>query len=478
MRKILLVFCLILFTSKLFAQSYAQYNTGTLYDSFENPSQKSFTPDTSRYYAFNFLVPNFNLNFSLTGDAQQTLKNRYINNNYTNSALDIGPGTKYNNVIANANVYSIMFKVFGSFDGNTELGFFTDTKLDGRGAFTDESIALLNGSTNFPANSYTNIFNSRYSYQMYNEFGFTYREQVTKQLAFGFRIASVSGMSAENINIQHSSITFDKAADTAALRLQGTDRKAGFSKLPFSNPGLDVSIGTTYRTHDAWIIQFNLKNLGFIHWNKDAETYDFNSETGIDDLTSSQRESNVYNAASDGVTQQGTRIEKAFNTPLDGTFEGSISKSFLLSDDETNLRYAPTLIASKELFYNGFTAALVSPIQYQNYSLALVTSYTNQNLFKVGSQFMIKSYNGEFFIGTNDEAQTIGLLETGLKDKSQAMKGGSFTGTDITFGFSIKFGPVIEHPMNASTIPMGEKGFLGKLWDKLFKPSDEKAASE
>jgi len=32
--------------------------------------------------------------------------------------------------------------------------------------------------------------------------------------------------------------------------------------------------------------------------------------------------------------------------------------------------------------------------------------------------------------------------------------------------------------MNASTIPMGEKGFLGKIWDKLFKPSDEKAASE
>jgi hypothetical protein len=38
---------------------------------------------------------------------------------------------------------------------------------------------------------------------------------------------------------------------------------------------------------------------------------------------------------------------------------------------------------------------------------------------------------------------------------------------------------VIEHPMNASHIPMGEeKGFLGRLWDKLFKPSDDKAMSE
>jgi len=477
MRKILLVFCLLLFTSKLFAQGYAQYNTGTLYDSFENPSQKSFTPDTSKYYAFNFLVPNFNVNVNLTGDAQQTLKNRYINNGYTNSALQIGLGNKYNYVTANANIYSIMFKVFGDFDGNTELGFFTDTKMDGRGAFTDESIALLNGSADFPGNSYSNIFNSHYSYQLYNEVGVTYREQVTKQFAIGFRIASVSGMSAQNVKIDHSSITFDKATDTAALRLQGTEERAGFSKLPFSNPGLDISIGTTYRTHDAFIIQSNLKNLGFIHWNKDAETYDFDGETGIYDLTSSERESNVYNAVSNGITN-GKRIEKSYNTPLDGTYEESISKSFLISDEETNLRYAPTLIASKELFYSDFTAVLVNPIQYNNYSLSLITSYDSQDHFKIGSQFMIKSYNGEFFIGSNAEPQSIGLLETGLKDKRQAMKGGAFTGEDVTFGFSLKFGPVIEHPMNASTIPMGEKGFLGKIWDKLFKPSDEKAASE
>ncbi|WP_461453185.1 DUF5723 family protein [Mucilaginibacter sp.] len=478
MKKILLVLTLLLFASKLFAQEYGQYNTGTLFDSFENPSQKSFTPDTSRYYAFNFLVPNFNVNVSVTGDAQQTLKNRYINNYYTNSALQIGAGNKYNYATVNANAYSIMFKVFGSFDGNTELGFFTDTKLDGRGAFTDESIALLNGSENFPLNSYNNVFNSRYNYQLYNEFGITYREQVTKQLAFGFRIASVSGMSTENVKIDQSSITFNKAADTAALRLQGTDRKAGFSKLPFSNPGLDVSIGTTYRTTDAFIIQTNLKNLGFIHWNKEAEEYDFNSETGIYNLSSPDRETYVLDAANDGVTQQGKGIKKSYNTPLDGTFEASISKSFLVSDEFTNVRYAPSLIASKELFYNGFIVAMVNPIQYNNYSVSLVTSYSNQNLFKIGGQFMIKSQNGEFFIGSDALSQSIGLLQTGLKDKSQAMKSGEFLGTDISFGFSIKFGPVIEHPMNASHIPMGEKGFLGRMWDKLFKPNDDKALSD
>jgi hypothetical protein len=36
-------------------------------------------------------------------------------------------------------------------------------------------------------------------------------------------------------------------------------------------------------------------------------------------------------------------------------------------------------------------------------------------------------------------------------------------------GFSLKFGPVVEHPMNASSIPTGEKGFLGRLWGRWFK---------
>lgn len=476
MRKLLFVLFFILFSSRLFAQELSQYNTGTLYDSFENPSQKSFTPDTSRTYAFNFFVPNFDVNFTLTGDAQQTLKNRYINNNYNNSALQIGSGNRFNYVHVNANAYSIMFKAFTSFDGNVEIGFFADTKLDGRGAFTDESIALLNGSANFPNNSYSNIFNSHYSYQLYNEAGATYREQITKQLAFGIKVGLVSGMSTQNVHINQSSITFNKAADSATLRLQGTEQKAGFSYLPFSNPGIDVSIGTTYVTPDAFIIQTNLKNLGFIHWNKFAEVNNFSGETEIADLTSPQRETNVYDAVNDEVTR-GEVVKGSYNTPLDGRFELSGSKSFLISDEETDLRYAPTLILSKELFYSGFTAALVSPIRYQKYSFTLVTSYDDK-LFKVGTQLMIKSYNGEFFIGTDQLPQTMGSIQTALKKQSQINKTGAFAGSDISIGFSMKFGPVTEHPMNASYVPMGEKGFLGRLWDKLFKKSDDKALED
>jgi hypothetical protein len=313
---------------------------------------------------------------------------------------------------------------------------------------------------------------------LYNEAGFTYREQVTKQLALGFKVGVVSGMSTENVNITKSSITFDKAADTAGLRLQGTEQKAGFSKLPLSNPGLDFSMGTTYRTQDAFIIQTNLKDLGFIHWNKYAEKDNFDSEIGIYDLTSPNRENVVLDAANDGVTSGGKQVKQSYNTPLDGTFELSASKSFLLADETTDLHYAPTLILSKELFYNGFTAALVSPIQYNNYSVSLVTSYDDRKIFRLGAQFMIKSKNGEFFIASDQLPQSIETANVAGKVRSDIDKNGSFTGTDVSIGFSLKFGPVIEHPMNASTIPMGEKGFFGRIWDKLFKKSDDKAMED
>src|ERR1700760_2527827 len=102
MKRILLVFCVLLAAEKGFSQQFSQYNTGTLYDSFENPSQKSFITDSSRRYASNFFVPNFNANFFLTGDAQSTLVSRAFGGKYDNSALQIGAG-KYNYANVSAN---------------------------------------------------------------------------------------------------------------------------------------------------------------------------------------------------------------------------------------------------------------------------------------------------------------------------------------------------------------------------------------
>lgn len=470
MKRSLLFFCCLLLTSKIFAQQFTQYNTGTLYDSFENPAQRSFIPDSSRQFASNFFFPNIDGNFYITGDAQHTLKDRYFNNMYDNQALKIGNGTSFNHVNANANAYWLMLKMFTSLDGKEEVGFFVESKALGRGIFTDESIALLNGSTNFPANSYTNVFNSKFTYQSYNEAGFSYREQVTRQFALGFKIASVSGMSYEDINIKQSSINFDAETGNGDLVLRGVNRKAGFSTRPFSNPGLSASIGTMYRTHDGFVIQANLKDFGFIHWNKNAEVYNFHGDTTIHNLTSAGREDNVYHAVSSSFTDAG-RILHAYNTPLDGTAEVSVNKSFWI-DDSRMFRYSPTLIASKELAYTGFTGAMVNPVQYKNYTLSLVTSYDDMRLFNFGGQFMIKSANAEFFIASNRLTQSLTILRAQLKSQHAINSSGNLTGSDFLIGFSLKFGNIIEHPMNASFIPMGDekKGFLGRIWDSIFNP--------
>src|ERR1700749_1584376 len=113
MKKILLLSCFILLAARGFSQQFSQYNTGTLYDSFENPSQRSFVPDTSKRYAFNFVIPNFNADFYLTGDVQSSLINRAFGGKYNNSAIEIG-NNKFNNININANAYALMFKIFGS----------------------------------------------------------------------------------------------------------------------------------------------------------------------------------------------------------------------------------------------------------------------------------------------------------------------------------------------------------------------------
>src|SRR5476649_672222 len=104
MKNFLLVGFFLSFAIKGFGQQFSQYNTGTLYDSFENPAQKIFIADTSNRYAFNFLFPNFNTNFYLTGDVQSAAKSRLFSSYYNTSALQVGKG-QYNHLNVNVNVY-------------------------------------------------------------------------------------------------------------------------------------------------------------------------------------------------------------------------------------------------------------------------------------------------------------------------------------------------------------------------------------
>jgi hypothetical protein len=478
MKKFLLICCCFFITVKSFGQQFSQYNTGTLYGSFENPSQRTFVPDTSREYAFNFFIPNFNTNFFVTGDAQTALKTRAFSSYYNTADLKTGMG-KYNHFAANANAYSIMFKVFASLSGNVELGFFTNTKSELRGVVTDESVALFNGFTNFPNNNYSNVFNDNYRLQVYNQIGFTYREQVTKRLSVGIKLSAVSGLYYKRMDITQSAISFDKPNDQATLSLQGTeydngstDGESTASKLgaSFRNPGAAVSIGASYTDESGFNWQGNIKDLGFIHWGSASTVANFSEDsTLVSGLSTPNREKNITDALSHITSIN--QVKKGFTTPTNGVIELSINRSYWLDYDD-RLKFSPTLIASKALFYPDFTAALVAPVQYHACSISLTTSYNDLKLLNFGAQFMLKKDNSEFFIGSDRLFPTASFISEATKGSTPQTQTptniGPFTGMDFFVGVSFKFGYLIESHMNESSIPDGSKGFLGRLWDKWF----------
>ena len=471
MKHILLIFCFSLIAATGFSQQFSLYNTGTLFDSFENPSQRTFIPDTSREYAFNFLIPNFDGNFFLTGNGQSTLMSRAFSSKYDNSALQIGNGA-LNRANINASVYSLMFKMFTSLNGYEEMGFFLETKSEGRGAFTDESIALFTGPSAFPNNIYDNVLNDHFYNQIYHDLGFTYREKLSNQVAVGFKVGFLMGIDYTKLDIYESHLTLDKVNGGANIALRGSysySKGPGtFDKQSFyptsRSPGLQFSAGMSYITDDHITFQGNLKDIGFIHWYNNSVVNNFDGAVGAFGLSGPNREKHIYNAVY-SLLKSGYQTT-SFNSATDGRVELSATKTYYVNDDNT-LKYLPTLIASKELLYDGFAGAMVNRFQYKAFNGSLIASYDNLNLFNIGLQFMYKPGNMEVFIGSDRLANTLSFA--GSANKTATYNNSSFTGADIYFGFALKFGAVIEHPLNANVIPDGNKGFLGRLWNRVFK---------
>lgn len=475
MKKILPIFCFLLITVKGFSQQFSQYNTGTLYDSFENPSQRAFVPDTSKTYAFNFLIPNFDANVLLTGNAQSTLVSRVFGKQFNNSALEVGSG-KLNYANANINAYTLMFRIFTSLNGDSELGFFTNTKSEGRGTITDETLALFSGPSAFPNSVYDNVLNDHFYNQVYSSIGLSYRERLSKQFAIGFKFGFLMGINYNKLNISESHLSVDNASDAMNVSARGSyivskgpGKFDSRSFLPtYRSPGAQISIGTSYKTDDGITFQGNLKDLGFIRWYNNSTTSNFNSTTtitGVSGLSPRKREDSIYNSVYKLLTA--APKNGSFTSYTNARFELSATRTYYLNDDNS-IKYSPTLIASKELLYNGFTGAMVNHFQYKNYHASVTASYDNRNLFNLGLQLMIQSHNAEFFIGSDRLVQSVGLA--GAINNSSSYTNSSYTGADIFMGFSMKFGPVIEHPLNASVIRTDDnKGFLARLWNRLFK---------
>lgn len=470
---------LFILTLPAFGQRFLQQNTGTLYDSFENPSQRAFIPDSSRYVAFNFFIPNGGSNLYVKGNAQGTIKSRLLGdkNPWYGANLRIGEGA-YNHLRTSTNEYLIMARFFGKLGSNTEYGFSVQARSDGYAAMTDETLALFDRvipASNFPENSYSNIFNDKVYHQAWTQVSFTYKEDISKYAGLGVKISALSGIEYTDLTINRSSLNIDRPAESFDLSLGGkyvTSFSSGeFEKRTiyprFTNPGAAITFGGWYVAPNGIKFQAHVKDLGFIHWKQEgARIFEFNSGRTVENAQDRNRETRTLTRVF--TILEGNPVQKSFVRPIDSRFEAMLSRPFYILND-ASLVYKPTLIAAKNFFDQRFDAALVNQLTYRNISGSLSARLDDNKVFAVGGQFMLKSPNVEFFLGSESLYQSYQTTKAVAGSQTSQQTNFGYSGASVYLGFSLKFGRLIESPMNASYIPMGERSFFGRLYNRFFE---------
>jgi hypothetical protein len=463
MKKILLsVLLLSTGASSAWAQRFSMYNTGTLYDSFENPSQAAFIADTTKNYALSFIT-NANIYTYLTGNAQTPIKSRIFLNQENNAAFSAGQN-QFNNAFVQTNVYLGMIKMFASLSGRVELGASYQIKTNARGYASDEAVDLINGGNNYTRLvGRDNVFNGNAFYEGFHQLSLTYREKVTRNFMLGVKLSTLLGIDYNRMVIDRSSVT---TSGTRAIPLvQGTyqatyvdGRYPKRDLLPsLSNPGLAIGIGATYIASGGIILQGNIKDLGFIRWGRRAATYRFDAFNSTPTNGSGQdilRETITQNA------QYG-----AFTKAIVGRAEFAAAKKFMLG----SVMYQPTAILSQQLYGQGAAFALVNQVGFGQFSASLSGIMNEDKKFDTGLQFMYKKPNFELFIGSEQLGNSFKLYSAYNDNSSAINSTRSHSGASIYFGFSFKIGKLIERWKNESYYPDGsEQGPIGKRWNDIF----------
>jgi hypothetical protein len=464
LRKYAIIFLLCFSFVRLDAQQFGLFNTKTMFDGFENPAQKTFLLDYSRKYSSNFFLPTFGVTGSNKGNNVfiRTLVNE---GKYNASGVDLN--TNHHNVLSvNSNVYLFTLKIFQSYKYQKEMGFSWQIKSEGRVDYTNETIALLDTYKRFEQSGLTTFdeaFNNKGLAQSYHQFSFSYRENYDKKLAIGAKISLLSGISYNKLSIEESDFSQIGVGEEIRIRLKGHYR-ANFLRgdelerkdlIPtFKNPGVSVTLGTTYTAKNGTVIMANLKDLGVIRWGKGAVVADLDHGIYIpnpDSLSSKQ----VENAITDVVLNNAGR--KAFYALTNAKIDFLISKTFDY--------YTPSVILSKNIFYKGGDVAFVNKFSYNDFSVSAIPNYNLDGLMLFGAQGMYKTPNFEVYLGSDNLFKSVSQLYGAIA--RDATIGSGYSSASFYMGVGIKFGRTVEHPQNSSTMPGiddNDSSFFGRLF--------------
>ncbi|WP_374164922.1 DUF5723 family protein [Arcticibacter sp. MXS-1] len=456
-----LFFCLF-FCTTAFAQHYSLYNTGTMYDAFENPSQKSFQIDSSKRYSFNFFIPTAGVNYAIGGPADAALRKVLYTGIYDTRSVSLD-ADKPNYAVLSENSYLLAFRMLKTVKYQREMGFSWQIKTEGRGTTTNRALIVMNNYNRIvdellnKGELDNNIFNTTISAQSYHQFSFTYRENYNKRLAWGLKLSYLSGMMYNRIKLNSSTLQFSDDGTGYDVVLNGNYKTSFYyddfdykSLRPgFKNPGAALGLSVNYRTASGWYIMGNLKDMGFIKWNK--KSYEFRADDYK--IKASRADDSLWNDIKDKLQRQG------YLSATNSKAEGLMSKDFGA--------YSAALILSKNLLNKGGDAALVNTIKYRALQVSLPLTYNLDYGFQAGGQLMIKSPNVEFFLGSDQSLKT----STSVKSFSTSDEtlGKGYSGASVYFGFALKFGPVMNRWQNSTLVPgINDKPARKTLMTRLF----------
>ena len=458
---LLLLLTLVKFT---FAQQYALYNSRTLFDSFENPSQKAFQVDSSRKYAYNFFFPTVSVNGTYNGEAQNAFKSDFSSEKINTDDIILGRN-QMNTFHLNSNIYLAMFRVFSNVKQNIEMGFSWQVRNDGEINVASETLAIFNNYNLFTDDQYN--FKNSGSNQSYHQVSYTYREDYNKRLALGIKLSLLNGITFNGLKNSNTILNIDRGNDSISVLLNGTYRSNfKFSDMnqnlvlpKLKNLGFSFGLSSSYKLKNNWLILGNLKDIGFIKWdNKSSYIYKLKDTVQI------------KGTANGFGTRLNDRLNEIFiNAESQAGFTSITNGKAEILINKNLRNYQPNLILSKNLFYKGGDIALINNFKVKNFVYTISTGYNLDNNIQVGAQAMFKTPNAELYIGSGQLLTTYNIASSILKNNFDDK---NHSGVSFYFGLAFKFGPDMENQHNANTIPGMEdtntnfSGFFRRIFSK------------
>jgi len=462
MKKLLLAFVAVISFTAVHAQQYALFGTKTMFDAFENPSQKSFTLDSSRKFSSNFFLPNFGFNAANKGSAEYIIRKLTQEGKNDTRTLPIGTG-EVNHFYENSNIYVATLRLFKSYKYQKEMGFAWQIRSDSQIDYTNETLAIFDTYTRFPQfTQLSDILNTKGYQQTYHQFSFTYRENYNKRLAFGVKASLLSGILYNKLDISDSYLYINPETNSLDIGLAGVysanfsdtkeiDKKTFFPN--FKNPGLSLSFGTNYTTKKGLFLMANVKDLGFIWWRSNTTRTTANAFKTINNIAFNQGNTNEEIKDIFLLSEESNK----FLAPTNAKIDVYLSKAYGF--------YKPALAVSKNLFYKGGDIAFINTFKYNDFSGSVTPLYNLNNIFMVGLQAKYQTPNFEMFLGTDNLLSTASQISGVIKNDANIGSGPN--GGSFYMGIGIKFGDVVNHPQFSDVMP-GINDNEGSFFKNLF----------